>query len=362
MKHVLGIVGVVVVVGLTHGAVMDLVNLVHRYEDEILGRRVGLPGIRGQNDVEEENEQNNVGRPIEVHGWDDNLKLGQVSAVDVNLDDDPVIFQRGPVSWNAKSFDLKNVLREKKLIEEDTILTIDADKGKVKSGFGSGLFYMPHGLKIDHEGNTWVTDVGMHQVMKFNKGDTKPSLVLGEKFVPGNDANHFCKPTSVAVASTGQIFVADGYCNNRVALFDAAGNHLHDIRGNWVVVHSIVLFEDQDTLCIANREGKTVECLGAGLQSPQSLGKTSNSISDLGRVYAITGHGDALLAVNGEGSYYDPPTRGATVNLSDDNQIVDTWGDELVNPHDVVISKAGDAVYVVEIGPNAVRKFEVVEQ
>ena len=54
--------------------------------------------------------------------------------------------------------------------------------------------------------------------------------------------------------------------------------------------------------------------------------------------------------------------KGATVNLSDDNQIVDTWGDELVNPHDAVISEAGDAVYVVEIGPNAVRKFEVVEQ
>ena len=116
------------------------------------------------------------GRPIEVHGWDDNLKLGQVSAVDVNLDDNPVIFQRGPVVWNAKSFDMKNVLREKKVITEDTILTIDADKGKVKSGFGSGLFYMPHGLKIDHEGNTWVTDVGMHQVFKFNKGETMPSL------------------------------------------------------------------------------------------------------------------------------------------------------------------------------------------
>merc|ERR1711892_835400 len=303
------------------------VNLVHRYEDEILGRRVGLPGIRSQNDVEEENEQKNVGRPIEVHGWDDNLKLGQVSAVDVNLDDDPVIFQRGPVSWNAKSFDLKNVLREKKLIEEDTILTIDADKGKVKSGFGSGLFYMPHGLKIDHEGNTWVTDVGMHQVMKFNKGDTKPSLVLGEKFVPGYDAN---------------------------------GKHIHDIQGNWNVVHSVVLFEQEDIVCIANREGKSIECLGAGLHSPQFLGQSSSTIKDLGRVYAITGRGAALLAVNGKGSYYDPPTRGVTLDLESENQLVDTWGDELVNPHDVAVARAGDAVYVVEIGPNAVRKFEVV--
>ena len=27
----------------------------------------------------------------------------------------------------------------------------------------------------------------------------------------GNDENHFCKPTSVAVSSSGLIFVADGY-------------------------------------------------------------------------------------------------------------------------------------------------------
>ena len=112
------------------------------------------------------------------------------------------------------------------VITEDTILTIDADKAKVKSSFGGGMFYMPHGLEIDKEGNTWVTDAGLHQVMKFEKGQTKPSLgsfrnfdleilkmtfaVLGEKFVPGSDGDHFCKPTSVAVATNGMVFVGDG--------------------------------------------------------------------------------------------------------------------------------------------------------
>ena len=52
--------------------------------------------------------------------------------------------------------------------------------------------------------------------------------------------------------------------------------------------------------------------------------------------------------------------QGVTIDLANDNEVVDTWGDELVNPHDVAIAKTGDAVYVVEIGPNAVRKFEVV--
>ena len=54
-----------------------------------------------------------LGKPIEVHGWGGSLKLGQVSAVDVNLDNDPVIFHRGPVIWDGASFGLNNVLNDK---------------------------------------------------------------------------------------------------------------------------------------------------------------------------------------------------------------------------------------------------------
>ena len=54
-----------------------------------------------------------LGKPIEVHGWDDGLKLGQVSAVDVDLNDDPVIFHRGPLVWDAQTFDSKNVLKKR---------------------------------------------------------------------------------------------------------------------------------------------------------------------------------------------------------------------------------------------------------
>jgi len=46
--------------------------------------------------------------------------------------------------------------------------------------------------------------------MKIEKGSRTPSLVLGEKLVPGSDDTHFCKPTDVAVANNGDFFVADG--------------------------------------------------------------------------------------------------------------------------------------------------------
>ena len=35
------------------------------------------------------------------------------------------------------------------------------------------------------------------------------------------------------------------YCNSRVAVFSPEGKHLHDIRGDWNVVHSLVLYEPE---------------------------------------------------------------------------------------------------------------------
>ena len=48
-----------------------------------------------------------------------------------------------------------------------------------------------------------------HQVLKYSPKH-ELLLTLGEAFIPGHDEAHFCKPTSVAVASNGDFFVADG--------------------------------------------------------------------------------------------------------------------------------------------------------
>lgn len=72
----------------------------------------------------------------------------------------------------------------------------------------------------------WVTDVALHQVFKFSQGGGNPLLSLGVAFVPGNDDDHFCKPSAVAVMSTGDFFVSDGYCNTRIIKFDKNGKFL----------------------------------------------------------------------------------------------------------------------------------------
>ena len=63
--------------------------------------------------------------------------------------------------------------------------------------WGANLFYMPHGLTVDPEGNVWVTDVGLQQAFKFSpSGELLQSL--GQQLEPGSAEDQFCKPTHVS--------------------------------------------------------------------------------------------------------------------------------------------------------------------
>jgi DNA-binding beta-propeller fold protein YncE len=95
-------------------------------------------------------------------------------------------------------------------------------------------------------------------VFKYSKGERV--LTLGESFVPGSDSKHFCKPTDVAVTNDGSnIYVADGYCNSRVAKFDSKGNFVNEYtmpegEQQLTIPHSILLIEVLDLVCVADRE------------------------------------------------------------------------------------------------------------
>lgn len=129
-----------------------------------------------------------------------------------------------------RSFDLKNnyQLIDDGPIETSTVITIDSKSGKMIKHWGSNLFYLPHGLTVDSD-FLWLTDVGLHQIFKFPiDGSQQPLITLGQRFIPGNSENHFCKPTSVAIYFVNKdIYVADGYCNSRIARFNSEGKFLN---------------------------------------------------------------------------------------------------------------------------------------
>ncbi len=96
-------------------------------------------------------------------------------------------------------------------IEEDVLIHVDTRTGQTKYRWGAKIFFMPHGLTIDHQGNFWLTDVAMHQVFMFKQNDlTHPALTVGQMFQPGSGSTQFCQPADVAVMKNGDFFVADG--------------------------------------------------------------------------------------------------------------------------------------------------------
>jgi hypothetical protein len=112
-------------------------------------------------------------------------------------------------------------------IDEDVLLHIDTRTGQAKSRWGAKMFYMPHGLTIDHAGNIWLTDIAMHQVFMFKSTDlTHPALTVGEMFQPGSGPTQLCRPADIAVMKNGDFFVADGYCNSRIIKFNRKGEYI----------------------------------------------------------------------------------------------------------------------------------------
>jgi hypothetical protein len=230
--------------------------------------------------------------------------LGAVTGVSFGPNGDMYILHRGDRMWTARTFNLKDEYMGNRAtpILEDTILAFshNLNHSGLMDTFGSNTFFLPHGITVDHEGNVWITDVALHQVLKFPKGKAEPSLVLGVKFQPGNDDQHFCKPTHVAVASNGDFFVADGYCNARILKFNKDGGLLlmwgkadngDDVLSadEFKVPHSLALIEELDEICVADREHARIQCFNAGIKDPLRAGNFTGSVdvSQLGAAYAV---------------------------------------------------------------------------
>lgn len=296
-------------------------------------------------------------------------KIGQVGGVAVDSENQPYVFHRGSRVWDQNSFNWDNTFAQRSPIKENTILKIDKDNGRVLKEFGAGRFYMPHGLTVDNGGNIWVTDVGSHQVMKIKKEDGTPLMTLGEKLVPGNDNKHFCKPTDVAVASNGDFFVSDGYCNGRIIKFSPEGQILtqwgsmergHSSRNGFFIPHSLALIESMDLICVADREHGRIQCFRAGLNNSSDTGSFVHSFHDQRfgeQIFAVAygkdpQFGDVLYAVNGDHGQTVP--RGFTLSL-DTGRILNEWGPtgsdvpDFGQPHDVAVSPDGANIYVGDI-------------
>ena len=191
-------------------------------------------------------------------GW----KFGRVSAVATDSQGQVYVFQRGP--------------------RADPIVVFDSG-GKYLRSWGRGMFGNPHGLRIDREDNVWITDNGDHQVMKFDRNG-HISLTLGVKGKAGTDDKSFNRPTDVAFAPSGEVYISDGYGNSRVVKIDRNGRYLlawgkpGTGPGEFKIPHSVAV-DSRGTVYVSDRENNRIQIFdpnGKFLRQWTHLGATQN--------------------------------------------------------------------------------------
>ncbi|XP_008836268.1 peptidyl-glycine alpha-amidating monooxygenase isoform X18 [Nannospalax galili] len=303
------------------------------------------------------------------------LLPGQVSGVALDPKNNLVIFHRGDHVWDGNSFDSKFVYQQRGLgpIEDDTILVIDPSNAAILQSSGKNLFYLPHGLSIDKDGNYWVTDVALHQVFKLDPhSKAGPLLILGRSMQPGSDQNHFCQPTDVAVdPSTGAIYVSDGYCNSRIVQFSPSGKFItqwgEEVSGSspkpgqFSVPHSLALVPHLNQLCVADRENGRIQCFKT---DTKEFVREIKHASFGRNIFAISYIPGLLFAVNGKPYFGDQePVQGFVMNFSS-GEIIGVFKPVRKHfdmPHDIVASEDG-TVYIGDAHTNTVWKFTLTEK
>jgi hypothetical protein len=159
--------------------------------------------------------------------------------------------------------------------------------GRLLKSFGAGLFAYPHGFTLDGDGNLWTSDVndsetvlGMsaknaagvvmgQEVLKLSP-DGKILMMLGREGVAGNGPDTFDRPTGVAIAPNGDIFVSDGHSPNkfgtaRIVKFTKGGKfvktwgHKGSAPGDFDEPHDIFLGGSQNRIYVADRRNSRIQ-------------------------------------------------------------------------------------------------------
>jgi hypothetical protein len=159
--------------------------------------------------------------------------------------------------------------------------------GRLLKSLGVGLFAYPHGFTIDGEGNLWASDVNDHATvlgMSAKNADgvirgqevlkLSPSgeilMMLGHEGVAGNGADTFDRPTGVAIAPNGDIFVSDGhqpntYGNARIMKFTKGGAFIKQwgrkgpAPGEFDEPHDIFIGGSQNRVYVADRKNSRIQ-------------------------------------------------------------------------------------------------------
>ncbi len=259
-------------------------------------------------------------------------------------------------------------------------------EGNLVTSWGEGLFKMAHGMCLGPDGSVYCTDSGNHIVRKFTP-EGKLLLTLGSKDQPSETGYReqpdpddmvasikrsgppFHSPTDVALSSSGEIYVSDGYGNARVHKFSPDGTLLFswgepgDAPGQFRWPHGVWV-DKREQVWVVDRRNDRIQIFDAqgkflsqwtGFRYPTGIfidNEETVYISEIGRqVNIFTIDGKRL-------------TRwGMNRLIPDGGQDKETA--LFFAPHTLVVDSRGDlyvgevsmAEFGVDRGPRTVQKF-----
>jgi len=223
--------------------------------------------------------------------------------------------------------------------------------GNFLRSWGDDLIGMAHGLRVDRDDNVWVTDIGHHMVFKFSPTG-KLLLALGTTDKPGLGDNQFNKPTDLAFGPQGEIYVSDGYGNNRVMKFDGRGKFLNSWGtpgkgpGEFNLPHAI-LVDLNGQVVVGDRENNRVQVFNSDgnlLEIWAGFAPFGLTFDGDGRLFVADGRANKVLLLNSAG------------------QVVNSWGKKGTAPGQfdlphMLTADADGNLYVTEILSKRLQKL-----
>jgi DNA-binding beta-propeller fold protein YncE len=244
---------------------------------------------------------------------------------------------------------------------EHPIVVFDKD-GNYLDSWGSGLFTFPHAIYLDADQNVWLVERNDHLIMKFTRTG-EHIMTIGTKgqrsdtgFDPsylGSDAHKlvthgggpFNMPAGVAVAPSGDVFIADGYGNCQVHKFTADGQLVMSWGdpgsgpGQFMLPHGVWI-DSRGRVLVADRENDRVQVF---TQEGEFIG-----------VWPTPMVGPAVLYVDNKDTVYVAEHNGGNISILNlDGELLARWGSPNYRScHGVWVDSHGD-LYVVQPGEDA---------
>jgi DNA-binding beta-propeller fold protein YncE len=147
-------------------------------------------------------------------------------------------------------------------------------QGMYLRSLGRGVFDNPHGLRLDAEGNIWVTDTVAHIVVKMT-AEGRILMVLGVKgrATDWHQAGHlrcFNEPNDIAFGPKGEVYITQGHGKgeSRALKFDKDGNFLTTWggegkgQGEFNQPHAVIV-DRKGLVYIADRSNQRIQVFDA---------------------------------------------------------------------------------------------------